>query len=152
MAELDLTDMFYQIPWRSSSPGDIKKMSYLCTQTDLGTLVYVRAPQGLPGISEYEEELTDTVFGDMVVQGKTVKQADNLYIGGSNTTEFIQNLEEVCKRLSQGNLRVKPSKVIIAIVDTSIMGWHWHKGTLTPSVHKINPLTVCKKPSTITGL
>ena len=61
MAELDLTDMFYQIPWRSSSPGDIKKMSYLCTQTDLGTLVYIRAPQGLPGISEYEEELTDTV-------------------------------------------------------------------------------------------
>ena len=72
-------------------------MSYLCTQTDLGTLVYVRAPQGLPGISEYEEELTDTVFGDMVVQGKTVKQADNLYVEGSNTTEFIQNLEEVCK-------------------------------------------------------
>ena len=32
------------------------------------------------------------------------------------------------------------------------MGWHWNRGTLTPSVHKLNPLTSCEMPQTITGL
>jgi hypothetical protein len=152
MAELDLSNMFFQIPMKRSSIGDLKKLSYMCTQTDEGTLVYVRAPQGLPGISEYEEELTDSVFGDMVIQGKVVKYADNIYVGGSDPANFLDNFEGVCERLSKSNLRVNPSKVIVAIVDTTIMGWHWHKGTLTPSVHKLNPLTVCDKPQTITGL
>lgn len=33
IAELDMSDMFFQILIRSSSPRDLKKMSYLCVQT-----------------------------------------------------------------------------------------------------------------------
>ena len=71
MAEFDLSNMFFQIPIKQSTAADLKKLGYLCIQTDEGTLVYVQAPQGLPGISEYEEELTDTVFGDIVNSGKS---------------------------------------------------------------------------------
>ena len=50
MAELDMSNMFYQIPLKRSTNADLKKLSYLCIQTDEGTYVYVRSPQGLPGI------------------------------------------------------------------------------------------------------
>ena len=56
------------------------KLSYLAIQSDLGTLIYVRGPQGLPGISEYQEELTDVVLGDMVMKGDAVNsQTMNLF-------------------------------------------------------------------------
>ena len=152
MAEIDLTNMFFQIPMKKSNDSDIKKLSYLCIQTDEGTYYYDRAPQGLPGISEYEEELTDTVFGDLVIQGKVVKYADNIYLGGSTKNKFIEIFEEVLIRLNASNLRINPSKLIVGTVETTIMGWHWNKGILTPSVHKLNPLSVCEEPQTITGL
>ena len=59
IAEFDLSNMFFQMFLKRSSSSDLKKLSYLCIQTDEGTLVYTKAPQGLPGISEYQEELTD---------------------------------------------------------------------------------------------
>ena len=74
---------------KKNTEGDLKKMSYLCIQTDEGTFVYDRAPQGLPGISEYKEELTDTVFGDLVIQGKVVKYADNIYKGGATNEGLL---------------------------------------------------------------
>ena len=42
----------------------------------------------------------------MVVQGKFVKYADNIYVGGSDRASFLDNFEEVCNRLSNSNLRV----------------------------------------------
>ena len=88
----------------------------------------------------------------LLIQGRVVKYADNIYTGGSDIQSFLDNVEEICHRLSTSNLRANPAKVIIGITDTTIMGWHWSTGTLTPSVHKLNPLSVCEKPQTITGL
>ena len=88
--------MFFQIPLRRSSPKDLKNLSYLCIQTDEETLVYTRAHQGLPGISEYQEELTDAVIGDMIVEGRAVKWADNIYAGRNDEESFVNNMREVC--------------------------------------------------------
>ena len=73
--EFNLSNMFFQMKIRTETPLDSNKLSYLCIQTEGGSL-----PQGLPGVSEYEEELTDTVFGDMVVKGKMANWADNIYM------------------------------------------------------------------------
>ena len=81
--------MFFQMKIRTRDPEDIHKLSYLCIQTDEGSLVYTRAPQGLPGVSEYEEELTDTVFGDMVSEGRMAKWADNIYVGGEDEKKLL---------------------------------------------------------------
>ena len=110
---------------RTETPSDFNKLSYLCIQTDEGSLVYTRAPQGLPGVSEYEEELTDTVFGDMVTKVKMAKWADNIYVGGEDKKSFLENIKEVCSRMKTCHLRAAPRKTIIAIKETMIMGWHW---------------------------
>ena len=91
MAEIDFTNIFYQLKLRKKEAKDLDKLSYLAIQSDLGTLIYVRGPQGLPGISEYQEELTDVVLGDMVMKGDAVKFADNVFIGGSSEQEFVSN-------------------------------------------------------------
>ena len=108
--------------------------------------MYTRAPQGLPGVSEYEEELTDAVFGDMVVKGDVAKWADNIYTGGHDEESFLKNIREICSRMKESDLRAAPKKTIIGIKETTVMGWHWKEGSLSPTVHKLNPLAVCEKP------
>ena len=152
MAEFDFTNMFYQLKLKKKEQKDKDKLSYLTIQSSHGTLVYVRGPQGLPGISEYQEELTDIVLGDMVVKGNAVKFADNVFIGGVSEDEFILNFQEICSRIKNANLRVGISKLIVGIVNTTILGWEWNRGSLQPSAHKLNPLTVCELPKTIKGL
>ena len=152
LAEFDFTNMFYQIKMKKRELKDKEKLAYLTVQSEIGTLVYVRGPQGLPGMSECQEELTDIVLGDMIVEGKAIKFADNVYVGGRTEPEFIENFEEVCRRLKLSNLRVGPSKMVIGLVSTTILGWEWNRGVLSPSAHKINPLTVCELPKTAKGL
>ena len=79
----------------------------------------------------------------MIVNGKAIKFADNVFVGGNSEREFIENFKEICQRIKLSNLRVGISKLIVGIVSTSILGWEWDRGTLRPSAHKINPLTVC---------
>ena len=62
IAEFDLSIMFFQMNLRRSTESDLKKLSHLCIQTDEGSSVYTRPPQGLPDISEYQEDLTDLIF------------------------------------------------------------------------------------------
>ena len=152
MSEFDFTNMFYQIKMKRKEQKDKDKLAYLTIQSEQGTLVYVRGPQGLPGVSESQEELTDVVLGDMVVDGKAVKFADNVFIGGATEKEFIENFTEICRRIKNSNLRVGPSKLIVGLVNTTILGWEWNRGVLSPSAHKINPLTVCELPKTAKGL
>ena len=54
---------------------------------------------------EYKEEMTDTVFGDLVIQGKVVKYANTIHLGGSSKNQFIEIFEEVLTQLHASNLR-----------------------------------------------
>ena len=67
--------------------------------------MYTRSPQGLPRFSEYQEELTDIVFGDMILQGKIAKWADNIYIGADTERDFVKNV----RGLSQNEKRKSKS-------------------------------------------
>ena len=73
---------------------------------------------------EYQEELRDAVIGDMIVEGRAVKWADNIYAGGYDEESFINNMREVCQRLRITNLRASPGKTIIRIESASTIGWH----------------------------
>ena len=86
--------------------------------------MYVRAPQGLPGISEYQEELTDLILSDIVTEERAGKWADNVYVGGKNEEEFIENVKEVCKRFKAAHMRASPGKMITGIEETTILGWN----------------------------
>ena len=107
---------------------------------------------GLLGMDAIQEELTDKVFGDMVLAGNVVKLTDNLYFGGETLDEFLNTFHEILYPCSLSDLRLKPSKINLHIVHADILGLHWDSGTLTPSAQKLDPLSVCEIPKTVKGL
>ena len=57
MGELDFRDMYWQIPFLSSSKKDKDKLSYLAIRTAWGTKVYSTAAMGLLGMDAIEKNL-----------------------------------------------------------------------------------------------
>ena len=76
MGELDFSDFYFQLPFKTDTPADKKKLGYLCVRTGMGTLTFARAPMGLLGMDVWQDELTDRVLGDLVLAGQVVKIAD----------------------------------------------------------------------------
>jgi hypothetical protein len=143
----DMTKQFFQLPMTKSS------MKYLGVLTPYkGIRLYTRAAMGMPGSTEHLDELTSRIFGDMVEAGKVIRIADDLYAGANTVNELLSIWEELLGRMERNNLRLSAAKSVICPVSTTILGWHWSQGTITPSPHKLSPLTKAEKPKTVKGL
>lgn len=117
-----------------------------------GVFVYTRGCMGLPGTEVALEELTSLLFGEMVMQGKVAKLADDLYIGGETIEDLYSNFEQVLGILLENNLKLKAKKTYIAPRSVTLLGWIWNAGNLQASPHKLTALSECEPPSTVTGL
>ena len=145
-SELDFKDCYFQIPFNIDSPAQRRKLAYLAIKTAFGTMIFTRAGQGLLGMDVYQDELMQKLFRDLILQGKLITLADNVYLGAN----MIQ--EEVLQCCELANIRVKPPKLTINIISTDILGLHWSEGMLSPSPHKLEPLAQCSPPKTVTAL
>ena len=144
MGETDLTDAFSQMNMKKD------KRKYLCFLTPhKGIMCYSSGPQGLLGMSEYLDNLTDIVLGDLIMNNVCLKIHDQLFVGGNDEKSLLENWDKVLSRLGQCNLRLKPAKTTIAIQKAVIYGKIWEKGNLRPSPHKITPLSYINRPTTV---
>ena len=147
MGETDLTDAFSQMNMKQ------EKRKYLCFLTPhKGIMCYSSGPQGLLGMSEYLDNLTDIVFGDLIMNNVCLKIHDQLFVGGHDEKSLLENWDKVLSRLGQCDLRLKPAKTTIAIQKAVIYGKIWEKGNLKPSPHKITPLSYINRPLTVGAL
>ena len=104
----DFTKSFYQIKVSKSS------MPYLATVTPFkGLRIYVRSAMGMPGSTEYLQELTARVFWDFMQEGWIVIIADDIFIGANIIQEFIYRWELVLQRLKVNNLTLSARKTVI---------------------------------------
>ena len=143
----DLTASFFQIKMSKSS------IPYLGTLTPFkGVRVYARAAMGMPGSSEYLEEIMSRVVGDMLMTGSILKIADDLYVVGCTVEELLRNWECLLAILQKNNLNLSASKTVICPRSTTILGWVWTNGSLSVSPHKMCPLLACKIPKTCTAM
>ncbi|KAK3723314.1 hypothetical protein QZH41_014389, partial [Actinostola sp. cb2023] len=111
----DLTSAFYQIPLAQES------MKYCGVATPFkGIRVYARAAMGMPGSETALEELMCRVLGELLQRGVVVKIADDLYCGGNNPTELLENWGVVLKALYRCDLRLSASKTVINPKSTTI--------------------------------
>ena len=115
MAEEDFTDFYLQIKFRMSSEREKDKLGFLCIRTAQGTLCFSRATMGLLGMDTYQDELTDRLLGDLVLQGHVVKLADNIYFGAESMKKFVSIFKVILGRCSAANLKLKPRKVKLNI-------------------------------------
>ena len=95
---------------------------------------------GMPGSSEYLGELNSRVLGDFIQEGFVVHIADDLHVCGNSVEELINNWRKVLHRLQENNLKLSASKTVVCPEKTTVLGWIWSNGTLSPSSHKISPL------------
>ena len=152
LGELDFADMYWQLKFNLDTMKDKRQLEYLCIRTIGGTLAYARGPNGLLGMDAITDELTDKLLGDLVLDGKVVKLADNVYFGAETIEGLHEIFHEIMKRCTKATLRMKPSKIHLNIANADILGLHWNRGTLTPSTHKLDPLAHCEKPKTVKAM
>ena len=152
MGEIDFSDFYFQIKFRSDSERDREKLGYLCIRSAVGTFCFSRATMGLLGMDVYQDELTDKLLGDLVLSGHVVKIADNVYFGAQSLEEFQKVFVTILSRCKEADLRLKPSKVKLNVQSADILGLHWSKGKLSPSKHKLDPLATVDPPKTVSGL
>ena len=143
----DLKDAFYQIPLAKES------MKWCGTVTPFrGIRIYLVASKGLPGSSEWLEELLCLLFGDKVQEGTVAKVADDMFVGAETIEDLYKNWSDVLLILFKNGIKLKSPKTIIAPTHAQILGWDWNNGSITASSHKILPLSKCDPPSTVTAL
>ena len=147
LIKTDMSSAYFQIKLKKSS----QKFCGVHTPYR-GLRVYNVGCMGLPGVEVALEELTSLMFGDMVRDGKVAKLADDLFVGGSTPEELLANFEVFLHRLLECNIKLSPSKTIIAPKTVTVLGWIWSRGQLKASPHKIAALSTIKPPETVTQL
>lgn len=74
---------------------------YLAITTPFkGMRVYLRSAMGMPGSSEFLQELTSRVFGDFITERFLTIMADDVFVGGNSEEEILRNYERVLQRLA----------------------------------------------------
>lgn len=101
-----------------------------------GLRVYTRSTQGLINQDEELNQLLSKVLGQQLLEGKCMKIADDLVVGGQTIQEAINNWNEVLTQLRLSNLKLSPTKVRIFPTEASIYGWQIKGDKITPDPHR----------------
>ena len=147
LIKTDMSSAYHQIPMKKDS----KKFCGVHTPYR-GLLVYNVGCMGLPGVEVALEELTCLILGEMVMQGKVAKLADDLFIGGNTPQELKNNFHLVLQKLLENDIKLSSAKTIIAPKSVTILGWIWSTGQLKASPHRLNALSTCQQPETVSAL
>ena len=143
----DLAKAYFQIPLCSNS------QKYCGVVTPFrGMRVYQRSAMGMPGSESVLEELMSRILGDLILKGRVIKLADDLYCGSDSLDELYKTWAEVLQLLSVNDLRLSATKTVILPASTSVLGWIWSQGTLTASDHQVSPLIKADPPKTVREL
>ena len=59
---------------------------------------------GMPGSSEWLDELMSRVIGHMIMEGEVCLIADDMYIGADTVNELLCHWEELLSCLAKNNL------------------------------------------------
>lgn len=143
----DMTKAYFQLKLKLAS----RKFCGVHTPYK-GLRVYNVGCMGLPGVEVALEELTCLLVGDMVKEGKVAKLADDLFIGGNTPEELLRNFEQVLHRMLEANIKLSPTKTVIAPKSVTVLGWVWSSGQLKASPHRLSALSTCSPPETVSGL
>ena len=142
--QLDLSNYFYQGGMR------IEDIQYLATPHPFkGLRVYTCEPQGLKNASEHAYERLARIYGDLCMDERMTRMADGLFVLGDTMDQLITNFKEVLHRARLCNIKFKPSKIIIAPVNTILFGWEKVGEGWRPTTHTISPLISAQQPSTV---
>ena len=145
--ELDFSNYY----WQNAIPReDSEKLAVVHPYG--GLRVYTVLPQGLRNSAEWGSEILARTFGDMVLEKKCTRIADQIYVLGNSLTEVAANLKEVLHRAKLAGLTFKPEKIVVCPKSTIILGWKKIGNEWYPTDHVLSPLAQAEPPSTVKKL
>jgi hypothetical protein len=122
---IDLSDAFYQMELHPDS----QPYTAFYSEAHGKRYCFTRCPQGLKNSPLHLKLLMDQLFGDMY--GIVIHYADDIMIATDDSLEHhIQQVGEVLRRLSEGNIKIRPHKVNIARDTIEFLGVTWKKGQI----------------------
>ena len=131
----DLHNSYFQIPIAK------RDWQWMGVRTPFkGVRVLTRAGQGLLNSEHDLDELISRILGDELAQGICYAECDDIAVGGSSTSEAIENWKVVLTKLNDNNMKISPNKVKIFPKDIEVFGWRIKDGTVMPSDHIITNL------------
>ena len=71
-----------------------------------------RSGQGLAGMAEEFDELTNKILKDEMKKGICTKIVDDCYVGGKTQEEAARNYAQVLRKLFLANIKITPEKTI----------------------------------------
>ena len=147
LIKTDLTKAFFQMQLSEDS------LPYLGTVTPFkGLRIYLRPPMGMPGSSEYLQELLQRICGDFLKEGFLLLNHDDMFVGGDSIQSLLSHWYRLLLRLRENNITLSPSKTYICPQKVTILGWDWRQGTLSPNTHSISALASVSPPKTCTAM
>ena len=147
LIKTDLTKAFFQMQLSDES------LPYLGTVTPFkGLRIYLRPPMGMPGSSEYLQELLQRICGDFLQEGWLLLNHDDMFLGGNTFEEILSNWYRLLLRLRENNITISPSKTFICPRKVTVLGWDWSAGTLSANTHSISALGTVSPPKTCTAM
>ena len=147
LIKTDLTKAFFQMELSDES------LPYLGTVTPYkGLRIYLRPPMGMPGSSEYLQELLQRICGDFLQEGFLLLNHDDMFVGGDTFELLLTNWYRLLLRLRENNITLSPSKTFICPKKVTILGWDWCEGTLSPNTHSISALATVSPPKSCTAM
>ena len=142
--QLDLSNYFYQ------GGMGIEDIQYLATPHPFkGLRVYTCEPQGLKNASEHAYERLARIYGDLCENEQMTRMADGIFVLGDTLEQLYENFKEVLHRARLCGLTFKPSKIIVAPVNTTLFGWRKIGDGWRPTDHTISPLAAASFPTTV---
>jgi hypothetical protein len=78
--------------------------------------------------------------------------ADDMYVGGNDMRQLLIHWSAVLEKMFLNNLKLNAVKTVICPIQTNILGWIWHSGTLSVSSHKISALITTEPPKTCSAM
>ena len=107
-------------------------------QTPYGGIRYFkRSIQGLVGQTEEQDELLAKILHVHLKEGRCVKIADDIFAGGNDVDEAIDNWSKIMETLNKNNMKISPEKTIMFPEKVDILSWQWKQGGfLSPSPHR----------------
>lgn len=137
-SELDMTHQYMQFPVDESC------MDLLTIVTHKGLFRYTKIPEGVsPAPADVQRKMDDCLRG---IDG-VIAYLDNIYVTGRTEEEHILNLEKVCERLEECNLRLNLRKCKFMQNIIEVLGFVIDKNGLHKSASKINAMVKAPRPN-----
>lgn len=139
-SELDLTQVYMQFPI------DEESSKLLTIVTHKGLFRYLKMPEGVSRAPTDVQRKMDECLSGI---DETIAYLDNIYVTGKTDEEHLINLNKVCSRLQECELRVDKTKCYFMKEKLEVLGFVIDKNGLHKAKSKVRAMINAPRPTNV---